>query len=372
MIKNKRQIEQIAGIVFIGAIVIGCGIILKSFASAIIWAAILCFATWPAYEFLLKKLRGRRNLAAGLMTLALIIVLLTPFVIVAISFTDSIQAALTWLGNLKQTGIPPLPQWVANLPLVGDNLSEYWLDFSENAGPLLERAKPWLHKSGLWLLQHSIDFAKGIFYLAISLLIAFFLYRDGQNVAVRLRLAFQQISGDYAQRLLEVVAATVKSVVYGVIGTGLVQGVVAAIGFAVAGAPSPMLLGLFTFFLSFVPAGPVVVWLGVAIRFFMHGQVGWGIFIIVYGMLLISSIDNIIKPIIFSRGSKLPFIVMLIGMLGGIATFGFIGVFLGPVLLALGYSLSKEFIGQTPAAKRAAENPAAPGADSLGSASNTA
>lgn len=346
MARNKQEIERIAGLVFIGAVVIGCGFILRSFASAIIWAAILCFATWPVYERLLKWLRGRRNLAAGLMTIALVLVLFTPFLIVGISFTDNIQASLEWINSHKGTAVPPPPEWVAKIPLIGAKLFASWLELTQNAAPMLERLRPWAQKAGLWLLQHSLDFAQGIFYLAISMLIAFFFYRDGRDAVVRLRPGFQRISGDYAQRLLDVVTTTIKSVVYGVLGTGLVQGVVATIGFAIAQVPSPLLLGLFTFFLSFVPGGPVIVWLGASIHLFLQHRIGWGIFMILYGILLISSIDNIIKPLIFSRGSKLPFILMLIGMLGGIATFGFIGVFLGPILLAVGYSLVKEFLGQ--------------------------
>ncbi len=355
MVKNKQEIERFAGLALIGAVVVGCGLILRSFASAIIWAAILCFATWPVYELLLKGLRGRHTLAAALMTVALVLVLLTPFLVVGLSFTDNIQSSLEWLNSHKEASIPPPPEWVSNIPLVGPKIAASWLELTESAEPILERARPWAQKSGMWLLQHSLDFAQGVFHIGVSLLIAFFLYRDGQGAVVRLRQGFQQISGDYAQRLLEVVTTTVKSVVYGVIGTGLVQGVVAGVGFGIVGAPSPVLLGLFTFFLSFVPCGPVIIWIGVAIRLFVQDQFGWGVFMVVYGLFLISSIDNIIKPYIFSRGSKLPFIVMLIGMLGGIATFGFIGVFLGPILLAVGYSLMKELIGPNPAG-----NPAQP------------
>lgn len=343
---NKQDIERYAGLALLGVIVVGCGFVLWSFLSAIIWAAILCFATWPLYELLLKWLRGRRNLAAGLMTVLLVLVLVTPFLVVGLSFTDNIQSSLKWLDTHREATVPPPPQWVSGVPLIGAKMQATWLDLSENAGPLLNRLKPLLQKAGVWLLQHSLDFAQGIFYLAISVLIAFFLYRDGRDVVVRLQAGFRQISGDYAQRLVEVVTVTVKSVVYGVIGTGIVQGIVAAIGFLIVSAPSAMLLGLFTFFLSFVPCGPVIIWLGVAIRLFSGGHTGWGIFMVVYGMLVISSIDNIIKPYIFSRGSKLPFIIMFIGMLGGIATFGFIGIFLGPILLAVGYSLVNEFLAQ--------------------------
>jgi predicted PurR-regulated permease PerM len=206
--------------------------------------------------------------------------------------------------------------------------------------------KPRFQDAGVWLLQHSLDVARGVFDLAMSVLIAFFLYRDGAGVVKQLREGFQRISGDYAQHLMDVVKTTVQSVVYGMIGTALAQGIVAWIGFTIAGVPSPIILAMFTFFLSFIPAGPVIVWIGASIWLFAGGQIGWGIFMTIYGILVISSIDNIIKPYIISRGSKLSFIVMFIGVLGGIGTFGLIGVFLGPTLLAVGYSLTHEILIQ--------------------------
>jgi predicted PurR-regulated permease PerM len=225
-------------------------------------------------------------------------------------------------------------------------VKDSWLNFTVDAKPAMDWLKPRIQTAGLWLLSHSLDFARGVFQLVISVLIAFFLYRDGVGLVARLREGFQQISGDYGQRLMEIVKATVQSVVYGVIGTGLAQGFVAGIGFAIAGVPSPVVLAVLTFFLSFVPMGPPIIWIGALIWLFAQGHVGWGIFMAVYGLLAISSVDNVIKPIIISRGSKLPFIVMFIGVLGGIATFGFIGIFIGPTLLAVGFGLIQEILGQ--------------------------
>jgi predicted PurR-regulated permease PerM len=344
MVKNQQKIEQIAGFVLIGAIVVGCGFVLRPFVSSILWASVLCFATWPLYERLLKLLRGRRSLAAALMAIVLLLVLFIPFFIVSLTFTDNIRSAVEWLNTRSQASLPPLPEWIMNIPLVGSGIGAYWDRLGANAVPAVDWMKPLLQNAGLWLLMHSLDFAKGVFQLAMSVLIAFFLYRDGEGIVARLLEGFQQISGDYAQRLIGVVKATVRGVVYGVLGAALAQGTMAGIGFSIAGVPSPILLALFTFFLAFVPAGPVLVWLGASIWLFAGGRIGWGIFMIVYGVLAISSIDNLIRPYIISRGAKLSFIVMFIGAVGGIATFGFIGVFLGPTLLAVGYSLAQELI----------------------------
>jgi len=347
MVKNQKRIEQIAGIAVIGAIVIGCGFVLRPFLSAILWAAILCFATWPVHELGLKWLRGRRNLAAGLMTALLSLVLIIPFVVVGFTFTDSVRSGMAWLDTQEQAGgLPPPPQWVGRIPLAGQRISEIWLDLTADAISTIAEYKPQLKEAGLWLLRHSLDLAHGVFQLVMSVLIAFFFYRDGEGLVVQLREGFQKISGDYSQHLVEVVKTTVRSVVYGVIGTGLAQGFVAGIGFAIADVPSPMLLALFTFFLSFVPFGPPIIWIGASIWLFGQGSTGWGIFMAAYGVLAISSVDNVVKPYIISRGSKLPFIVMFIGVLGGVATFGFIGIFLGPTLLAVGFSLTQEILGQ--------------------------
>jgi predicted PurR-regulated permease PerM len=344
MVKNQQRIEQIAGIILIAAIVVGCGLVLRPFALAILWAAILCFATWPLRELLLKWFKGRKNLTAGLMTIILVLVLFVPFFFVGLTFTDSIRSAMHWLDTQKETGFLPPPAWVEHVPLVGTTISGYWSNLAENAEPAMAQLKPWFQEVGFWLLKHSIDFAQGVFTLAMSVLIAFFLYRDGNGIVENIRAGFQRISGDYSQHLLEVVKSTVRSVVYGTIGTALAQGIVAGIGFAIAGAPSPMLLATMTFILGFIPFGPPIIWITVSLWFVAERHIGWGVFMFLYGLLCISGIDNFIKPYLISRHSKLSFIVTFIGVLGGIVAFGFIGVFLGPTLLAVGYSLAHEIL----------------------------
>ncbi len=346
MLKNRQKIEQIAGLALIGAIVIGCGLVLWPFMQDILWAAILCFTTWPLMELMLKWFKGRKTLAAVLMTVVLMLVLFIPFFVIGLTFVDSINSILQWIDTRQQQGLPPPPGWIEHIPIAGQKLNELWTGLAENREAFIDRVRPWIRSGGMWLLKHSLNFGQGIFHLAISLLVAFLLYRDGQGIAGRLREWFQQISGDYAHHLIDVVKTTVQKVVYGAIGAGLMQAIVAGIGFVIADVPSAMLLILFVFFLSFVPAGPPLIWVGAAIWLFEQNRVGWGIFMLAYGLFAISSVDNLIKPYIISRGSKLPFIIMVIGVLGGIMAFGFIGVFLGPTLLAVGYSLTQEIFNQ--------------------------
>jgi predicted PurR-regulated permease PerM len=167
-------------------------------------------------------------------------------------------------------------------------------------------------------------------------------------VAERLNAAVERIGGERGLHLLELAGNTVRGVVYGILGTALVQALMAGIGFLIAGVPGSGVLALLTFFLSVVPFGPALIWLPAALWLFNQGSVGWGIFMLLWGVG-VSSIDNVVKPWIISQGSAMPFLLIFFGGLGGALAFGFIGVFIGPTLLAVGYRLVAEWASSNPA-----------------------
>jgi predicted PurR-regulated permease PerM len=178
--------------------------------------------------------------------------------------------------------------------------------------------------------------------------LAFFFYRDGDAVSRGLDSALSRIAGERAARLKQVAGDTVTSVVYGILGTGLAQSFMASIGLWIAGVPAALLWGTLTFFLSVVPVGPPLVWISATVWLVLQGSVGWAVFMAVWGFFGISGIDNIVKPYLISRGSRLPFILTLLGVLGGALAFGVVGVFLGPTLLAVGFRLLQEWIARGP------------------------
>jgi predicted PurR-regulated permease PerM len=198
-----------------------------------------------------------------------------------------------------------------------------------------------------WLLAFGLVIGQGVMQVILSLLLMFFILKDGTALAERLTSMAHRISAERGTQLLDVAGATVRGVIYGILGTALVQGLLAGVGFLVAGVPGATLLGLLTFFLSVIPMGPPLVWIPATIWLFHQGSVGWGIFMIVWG-ILVSSVDNVIKPLIISRGSKMPFILIFFGVLGGALTFGLIGVFIGPTLLAVAYRLIEEWSARKP------------------------
>jgi predicted PurR-regulated permease PerM len=174
--------------------------------------------------------------------------------------------------------------------------------------------------------------------IVLSLLIAFFLFRDGEAAANRLSAAIHRIAGERGDHLLDLAGLTVRAVVYGVLGTALVQGVVAAIGFAIARVPGAVSLGFATFLLSLVPGGPLIVATPAAFWLYRQGSIAWAVFVVLWGTM-VGMLDNLVKPAIISRGSSTPMILLMLGLFGGAIAFGVIGMFLGPTLVALGYSM---------------------------------
>ena len=349
MNKLRSQLEQNLGWIFLALLLGGCLLVMRPFASALLWAGVLSFSLWPVYRRLLKILGGRRTLAAAIMTSGMILILLMPFVIVGVTLAENVQELTAATRRWLDDGPPAAPAWLAKVPVVGPTVSESWQEFASDSTKLLEQAKRFIEPAGSLLLKGGLKLGSGLLELALSILVTFFLLRHGVSVTERLTAGTRRIAGERGQHLLEVAGNTVRGVVYGILGTALVQAVMAGIGFLIAGVPGAGLLALLTFFLSAVPVGPPLVWLPAALWLFHQGSTGWGIFMLVWGMG-VSSVDNFVKPWLISQGSAMPFLLIFFGVVGGALAFGFIGVFLGPTLLAVGYRLVGEWASAQPAA----------------------
>ena len=316
--------------------------VLRPFVSAALWAVILCFSTWPLFLRLEELLGGRRALSALIATTLLAAIIVVPVVILGATLADNVSALISASQKLIQEGPPSPPDWVASLPLIGGKVANYWNYLNESSSVRLHelaRLLPAAKKIGVW---GGKALAQGIFQIALSLLIAFFFYRDGHAAANQIHASLHQIAGERGDRLLELASATIRAVVYGVLGTALLQGVVAAIGFAVAGVPGAVSLGFVTFVLSFLPGGPPIVAAPAAFWLYREGSTAWAVFMIAWGVM-VGALDNVVKPLLISRGGSTPMILVMLGVLGGALAFGVIGMFLGPTLVALGYSLFEQW-----------------------------
>ena len=277
------------------------------------------------------------------MTLLVAAIVVAPFAILVATLADSVAIVAQAVNRLLEQGPPAPPAWVAEIPFIGERLALYWQGLAYNAPAFLVELTKLIRPATDIAVASGAVLGVGLLELALSVFIAFFFYRYGRQMAASARGSSERIGGTRARHLLLVAGSTVTGVVYGVIGTAIAQGLLAGLGFWIAGVPQALLLGFITFLLSFVPAAPPLVWGSVAVWLFFQGEVGWSIFVAGWGLLLVSSIDNLLRPYLLTQANSLPVLLSFFGFLGGILAFGFIGVFLGPVLLAVGYSLFLEW-----------------------------
>ena len=326
----QARIEQIVVIALLLILVIGCFLVLRPFLSALLWALILSFSTWPLYDWLLRTFSGRRTLAAALMTLLVAVVLILPPVAVGSSLADNVAQVVGMVRTLLAQGLPGPPGWAMDLPLIGSGLYDSWRDLSEQGTAWTAVLHPYVDTARDLLLSTGVTLGQGVLQLSLSVIAAFFFFRDGAVGARQLDAAFQRLAGERARSLLAVAGGTIRGVVYGIIGTALAQATLQTIGLWLAGVPAAAFLGFLTFFLSFVPMGPALVWLPATIWLFANGALGWAVFLAIWGFFVVSGVDNVLKPWLISRGSKLPLILVFLGVLGGVVAFGVLGIFLGP------------------------------------------
>ncbi len=338
--QNKLEQNLARGILVL--LFVGCVVVLWPFCTALLWAAILSFTTWPLYGRLLKVLRGRRTLAAAFLCLAMILAIVLPIGIVGLNLGDNVAELKTATHRWLSDGPPAAPGWLAKVPLVGKTATESWNSLAGDTAKLTEKAKALIEPVGAWLLKAGLKLGVGLVQIVLSILLTFFFLRSGSAIGETLKNGIRRIGGERGTELLDNAGNTVRGVVYGILGTAMVQALMAGFGLLIAGVPGAGLLALLTFFLSVVPLGPPLVLVPAALWLFHQGASGWGVFMLVWAVA-VSTVDNFVKPWLISQGSDMPVVLILFGVLGGAMAFGFIGVFIGPTLLSVCYRLVKEW-----------------------------
>lgn len=349
-----RRVETITAFAALALLAAGCVLVLWPFFFALLWAMILTFSTWPAYAWLERRLRQRPALAALIMTVLLGLAFVLPLILIATTLADAVTLAADALRRLLNRGPPPPPDWIAALPMVGPDLLQAWRELAGDASEFAAFAQPYLINARSWALDAGVEIGVAIVELSLSVCAAFFFYRGGIQVVERIRAIGQRIVGDRMQQLLMVTASTTRGVVYGTVGGALVQGILATVGFWLAGLPGPWFLGSLTFLFGLVPGGPPLIWISAALWLLIDEQVGWALFTALWGLLVVSGSKSLLKPYLISRESQMPILIVFLGVVGGAAAFGFIGVFLGPTLLGVAYALLVDW-GRSPETARAAD-----------------
>ena len=326
--------QLIPGILLAGLIVLGY-MVLREFLLTLIWALIIAYVAWPAYRRLRQQLKGHATISAALMTLIIAaVIFLTVYWLVAM-LQDELKTAYQTLVSDFSRDTYRLPDFIKRIPGLG-NTAQQWLNrlVDDRAGMVAQFAD--------WAQQWSGEFAtflggigRYVMKFGVILVTVFFCFRDGDEAVKQLQQGLVQFLGKYQDVYLQAAGHTTRAVVYGLVLAALAQGMLAGVGYAVAGVEAPVLLGAVTALLALVPMGATLVWLPISIMLLLTGQAWQGIGLLLWGFLVVSTVDNVIRPLVISGAGRVPFLVVLFGVLGGLSAFGAIGLFLGPVILAV-------------------------------------
>jgi predicted PurR-regulated permease PerM len=347
MIDQPFRSETIRLIV-LGLFVLALGsavaLVLAPFVVSMLWAGILAFASWPLYVLLLRWAGGRAGLTALVMTLLMAAVVVLPTVWLLLLLQADASVLADHLTAEMAAGRLRPPAFVAALPLVGSELAT-WLN-AMLAEPMRWRTelKSLIGNLGAetWTLVGGVG--KNLIKLGFALFTLFFVYLHGLSLLEQARTVLRGLLGDRTEGYVDAVGNTTRAVVYGIVLTALVQGAVAGLGYWVAGLPAPATLAAVTVLIALIPFGTPLVWGTAGLWLLFTGQTVAGVGLLLWGLLVVSWVDNIVRPMLLSRASNIPFILALFGVLGGLAAFGMVGLFLGPVILAVALAVWREWL----------------------------
>jgi len=350
---QDKFLERTTGLLVLALVFAACIRIIWPFLGAIIWSAIIVVATWPLYERLQRRFPAHPKLPTGLMTAGLALVLLGPVLLLTLSLSEHIESASKLVGDLTQVKLASEPPaWVADVPVISDKVTALWHRATTDMEGLAASLRPQIGSAARWLLAKGAGLGLAVLELLLVLLISALLYGSGETLADYLRNFAERLGGSRSLHSLAIATQTIRGVSLGVIGTAAIQAGLSAIGFWLASVPGWVLLSCICFVSALLQIGTGLVWLPVAAWLFYQDAHGWAVFTVVWG-IVINTIDNFIKPYLISQGSGLPLALIFMGVLGGLLTWGFIGIFLGPTLLATGYTLLKSWLEQKSAASPA-------------------
>src|SRR6516165_12574971 len=336
---TTQLLERAVLLLLFAGLVIGVLAGLRPFTTAILFGTSLAIAAWPLRDFLLRC-GLRRGLDATLLLLLALAVVVLPLMAVAPGLAEGLTQGTSRLQDYFASA-PQVPSWLAGLPIVGERLARIWNQVMLAEGGIRAALEPYFDELRQVLVGAASALAQSVVQIILSLVVATFFWVSGDALVAALRDILGRLSGETAAAALDVAGGAVASVAYGVVGTAVIQAVIMAIGLAVAGVPGAVLLGFVTLLLALSQIGApliIAVWGGAAYWLFGQDQQAWGVFMIFWG-LVVTVIDNFIKPLLIGVGVAMPMSLTILGVFGGFVAFGFLGLFIGPTLIAIAFTL---------------------------------
>ena len=334
-------------VLFIGGLIVACFWVMRPFLPAIVWALTLVIATWPLMLQVQHFAGNRRGIAVLVMTLALLLVLIVPCwlaVSIVVANTDEIADLVRTLLSMR---VPPPPDWVAELPLIGERLAQAWGQLtSAGVRDLAPRLTPYAGALPGWLVSAVGSVGENLLQFLLTVAIAAVMYAGGERAAATVLRFGRRLAGNRGELAVRLAGQAIRGVALGVVVTAVAQSVVGGVGLAVAGVPFAPLLTALMFILCLAQLGPALVLIPAVIWMYYAGDAVWATVLLVFTIVTIT-MDNFLRPFLIRKGADLPLLLILAGVIGGLIATGLLGIFIGPTVLAVAYTLLNAWMEET-------------------------
>lgn len=318
--------------------------VLKYFIVPVLWAAIIAYITWPLYHSVQKLCGPRPTLSATLMISMVVLVVGIPLTFAIFMLQHEGRNLFYELQKQVFSGHLDVPQFIRDLPIIGKEVTRTLKEINTDPNSIIQNVSGWFQSHLNYGRLVLSEISKNIFKLCFAVMSLFFFYRDGQTILNQVSKALEMVIGPRIHHYLDTISETTRAVVYGVGLTAIAQALLAGLSYFVAGVPNPMVLTIVTFIFALIPFGPPVAYSAVSLWLFSQGQTIEAIGVMAWGVCVVSTADNVIRPLVISGATQIPFLLIMFGVLGGLASFGMVGLFVGPVILAVLLAIWREWL----------------------------
>lgn len=346
---NTQDVMRLIALVFSVAVIAAVsGWIMAPFLPAIMWAATIALATWPLLTWLQARLGGKRWAASMVLTTTLVLVFFVPLLLVLEGLVDYADDAAALAQKLSISGLPAAPAWLGRIPVAGSRVADYWSSLAQlDPDGLRDRLEPALRTVATWLLGSAGSLVRLVLQVILTIVVTSLYYANGERAAAGVRAFARRLGGDTAESLTVLAGNSARAVALGVVATAALQALLTGVALAVAGVPAAALLAVVALVLCLAQVGPLIILVAAVAWLYWSGQHTAATALAVASIGLVS-MDNILKPILITRGADLPLLLVFVGVVGGMFAFGLIGIFVGPVVLAAGWTLMRSWVAGAP------------------------
>jgi len=339
--------RTILAVLFIAGLIAVSFWILRPFLTSIVWAAIIVVATWPVLLKVQAVFRGRRGFAVTVMTVVLLMVIVVPLIVGIVAIAGKADEISSRIKTLSGVTIPPPPEWVGKIPLGGTRLAERWREYAAlSQDELVRQMTPYAQAALRWFVAKAGSIAAMILEFLLTVIMAAVMYAQGEAAAAGIRKFARRLAGERGEETVVLAAKTCRSVALGIVVTAVIQSGIGGIGLVVAGVPAAPVLTAVMFMLCLAQLGPILVLVPSVIWLYWSGQALWGTVLLIV-TIFAGTIDNFLRPVLIRKGADLPLLLIFAGVIGGLIAFGVIGLFIGPVVLAVTLTLLQKWMSDS-------------------------